>query len=169
MDLNKTHDSFLFFILIILGRYLGTNIDCETRDVLNNNIIARQILLYFFILVAISFRVEKIDSIFSQIASATQIWFISLLFTKLDIYSMIGVLSLFTMAKLLEKKQFNSDDNKNMFEITESSKGRVIKILRILSYFILFAGFTKSYLQKDKGDDFSHVKYVFGGYGCHKL
>lgn len=174
MDVTKNSSSaFIFFILVILGRYLGTNIDCDTRKILNNNIFARQILLFLFILLALTARTNNIISVTNHILLTLQVWFMALLFTKLDVYSMIGILLLFSLTKLIEgiKIDDNKDDNKKennkMFKLTSEKRDKLINMIYILTYMLLFIGFSIGYIRKEKGDNFSHIKYIFGGYGCH--
>jgi len=166
MKFNDTHDSFLFFVIVILGRYLGSNISCETRDILNNNLFARQILLFLFIFVAMMLKVDKIDSVSQYFLNTVKIWLVALLFTKLNVYSMIGVLGIFSISKLLEKKTYDDDPKKNFLGISKKRAKEIIKIHTRLAYFLVFASSAISYIVVDKNNLFSHLKYLFGGYGC---
>ena len=159
MEFKYSTDYLIILILIVLGRYLGSNLSCQTRDMLDNNVICRQILLYFFILLAVLVASDKIYNLSSKFLTSFEIWFIILLFTKLNPYYILAVLILYTIAIIYQKRVYSSEQEKNKADMT-------VKSIKILIYFVLFSGFILSYSTVKKTKNFSHFKYFLGGYGC---
>ena len=163
VDLNQ--GIFLIF-LVLAGTYIKELLSCSVRELIDNNIMAKQFIVFLIIFFATTYtNKDNINPTF-LFAKAVGVYLFYLVFMKqipFTFYLILnGILILYVsnIYKKFEDKR-NNKKNKKFLENMQKICVYFVVVVTVIGFFL--------YLEKqyvDHGESFSFKKFLFGALKC---
>ena len=179
-SINLISGVFLL-ILAICGNFVAETLGCKTQKLLSENMLAKNIINILVIYFAISFTSKnKKYSPLNIFIKSLLIWFIFLIFTKMNIvFTLIAFLLLIILLLLKDYIEYynyylnneKEEDKKKELMNKIDILYLIIKILIIIIFIIILIGFTLYFLKqyKEHSKNFSYIIFLFGKNKCNSL
>jgi hypothetical protein len=170
LNINK---GLLLIILFVSGKYITTNIlSCRVQELLNGNVYVQYILLFIIIYFTIDFTTDDgvIVSPIENVKITCLVWVLFVMFAKMNLYFTIFTFSLFIITYYIQNQivYYRKLNDKNEYIEKINSFISVEKKLIIFIIFTIILGFIIYFIKqyKDKKNEWSFVKFIFGTLRC---
>ena len=162
---NVTKGLFLIF-LAITANFIGETMSCSFQTFLSNNMIAKQVVVYFLIYFTLNYSAKDANSPLRQMSMSVAIYVFYVMLTKTPFNITVAVcIALATMLVIQNcKAYYEKQKDKDKVVLLDSAN-------KLIAYAIIATtviGFVMYYLKqrRDKGSSFSSTKFIFGVTKC---
>jgi hypothetical protein len=175
-NLNLIKGVFLL-LLAVSGNFVGETLGCQTQYLMTNNMIVKQLIIYFLIYFTVDFTSQQNLHPVESFKKTTIIWVLYLLFTKMNItYTGIAaaiLVGIYISSDYATYYQTQIDDNiqdENNQEELDKYQNMQNNLLKGLVV-VIIVGFL-SYLSEKRqeyGQNFNFITFLMGVPNCKSL
>ena len=159
-------------ILAVSGNFVAETLGCKTQQLLRENMIAKQIIIYSIIYFALEFTSEGTPYPIDLAKQSTIIWFIFLLFTKMSLtFTIISFVLLACVYIIQSFISYYRDQGEEKNKETIQKFLLLEKIAIIMVFITIPIGFLLYFMKqyKEHSKSWSTINFIFGVTKCKSL
>ena len=172
METYNLVKAIFLLILAVSGNFLAETLGCQTQNLLKNNQLVKQILIFFVIYFTLGLSSEKPVNPMKELKFAFTIWILYIMFTKTNLFFSLIVFTLFTINFIIQNyiNYYQSLKNNNKKQLAHKLT-KIHNIINTIIVILLIIGFIDYFLKQynDYKKDWSFLKFIFGKTECASI